>query len=454
MTLFIIILGASLYMKNATPLEIKSIIIQNIEEMEENSSLFVVHPDADFTRNRVFTFGKTMKAILGMRGNTLDKELDDYFNTTGQYATSSAFVQQRNKILPLAFEYLFHATNDQSEVYDLKTYEGYHLYAVDGSDLNVYYDENAESFFPNGKNKGFNQLHMNCLYDVLNNIYKDCIIQPSPKTNESRAAWKMAERSHMPEKSILIGDRGYDSMNLIEHCKRAGVEVCIRVKEDWIKEVANLPMEDCDIDISFELRQTQRKQDRIDYRLGKAKYISGISKYGKYKKSQSWDFELPFMFSIRIVRFKKPDGEYETIATTLNRFQFPANKLCSLYHIRWNEETAFRQLKYNLSLVSLHSRKEDSIKQEIFARLIMFNFVSRISALVTVKPRKQNNKYIYRINFTMAVQHCINFFRYRGNEPPDVCKKIRRHIRPDRPGRSDTRKIKPKTSVYFLYRIA
>lgn len=454
MTLFIIILGASLYMKNANPLEIKSVIIKNIEEMEANSSLFVVHPNVDFTRNRILTFSETMRAILGMRGNTLDKELDDYFDTTGQYATSSAFIQQRNKILPDAFDYLFHEVNYSCEKYDVKTFEGYHLYAVDGSDLNVYYDEDAESFFSNGKNKGFNQLHINCLYDVLNDTYKDCIIQPSPKTNEPYAAWKMVEHSHMPEKSILMGDRGYDSMNLIEHCKRAGTVVCIRVKEDWIKEVANLPMLDCDVDILFELRQTQKKQDKIDYQLGKAKYISGISKYGKYKKSQSWDFELPFKFSIRIVRFKKPDGEYETIATTLNRFQFPANKLCELYHIRWNEETAFRQLKYNLSLVNLHSRKEDLIKQEIFARLVMFNFVSRISAFVTVKPRKQNNKYIYCINFTMAVQHCIKFFRYRGNEPPDVCKKIRRHIRPDRPGRTDMRKMKTKTAVWFMYRVA
>lgn len=54
------------------------IIIQTIEEMEESSSLFVVHSDVDFTRDRVFTLGETMRAILGMRGNTLDKKLEDY----------------------------------------------------------------------------------------------------------------------------------------------------------------------------------------------------------------------------------------------------------------------------------------------------------------------------------------------------------------------------------------
>lgn len=433
---------------------LKTVLTDAIDEMAVNPSLFVVHPETDFTRNRTFTFGETIRALLGMRGNTLDKELDDYFDTVGGYATSSAFVQQRAKILPEAFEYLFHEVNDKCSQYDTKTYNGYSLYAVDGSDLNVYYDESAESFFPNGDNKGFNQLHMNCLYDVLNDTYMDCIIQPSPKTDEPKSAWQMIERSHLPKKSILMGDRGYGSMNLMEHCVRAGIYFCIRVKESWIKEVSDLPMDDCDTTISFELRQTQRKQDKIDYKNGKAKYISGVSKFGKYKESQTWDFELPFQFSIRIVRFQKPDGEYETLATNLNRFEFPAKKLCEMYHLRWNEETSFRQLKYNLSLVNLHSRKEDSIKQEIFARLTMFNFVSRISALVVVRPRRANNKYTYHINFTMAVQHCIKFFRHRGKEPPDVCKKIRRHIRPDRPDRSDVRKIKPKTAVYFLYRVA
>lgn len=409
-------------------LVLKEILNKTIREMEDVSSLFVINPSTNFSRNRVFTFSETIKALLGMRGNTLDKELDDYFDTAGGYATSSAFIQQRNKILPIAFEYLFHEVNEQCEYYDIKTYEGYHLYAVDGSDLNIYYDESAESFFANGNNKCFNQLHMNCLYDVLNDTYKDCIIQPSPKTNETKSAWQMIERSHMPLKSILMGDRGYESMNLIEHCKRAGIDICIRVKEDWICEIAALPMEEFDKDLSFELRQTQSKQDKIDYKNGDAKYISGKS--------------------------KKPDGEYETIATTLNRFMFPAYKLCEMYHLRWNEETSFRQLKYNLSLVNLHCRKEESIKQEIFARLTIFNFVSRISSLVVVRPRKENNKHVYRINFTMAVQHCIKFFRYRGDAPPDVCKKIRRYIRPDRPSRSDTHKIKPKTAVYFMYRVA
>ena len=52
--------------------------------------------------------------------------------------------------------------------------------------------------------------------------------------------------------------------------------------------------------------------------------MSGTSKFGKYKKSQTWDFESPFDMTIRIVRVKLPNGNYETLATSLNRFfDFP-----------------------------------------------------------------------------------------------------------------------------------
>ena len=36
-------------------------------------------------------------------------------------------------------------------------------------------------------------------------------------------------------------------------------------------------------------------------------------------------------------------------------------------------ETSYRELKYAIGLTNFHSRKDESIKQEIFASLIMYN---------------------------------------------------------------------------------
>ena len=84
--------------------------------------------------------------------------------------------------------------------------------------------------------------------------------------------------------------------------------------------------------------------------------------------------------SLRIVRFKITDDTYETIVTSLNRFEFPLSEIKTLYHRRWGIETSFRELKYALGLVNLHSKKRAFIEQEIWAKLTMYNYSERIIA--------------------------------------------------------------------------
>ncbi|MBQ6623028.1 MAG: transposase [Mogibacterium sp.] len=100
-------------------------------------------------------------------------------------------------------------------------------------------------------------------------------------------------------------------------------------------------MSDWDIAVSFELRTTQTKQDQKDFAEGKAKYVRGPSKRG-LDKQVTWDFESPFQFSYRVVRFKISPGEYETLVTSLDRNAFPPEKLKELYHLRWGIETSLR----------------------------------------------------------------------------------------------------------------
>lgn len=76
--------------------------------------------------------------MLSMKGNSIGKDLLDYFEPQ-ELMTASAFVQQRDKLLPETFEYLFREFNDVCS--DDLTYEGYHLLAVDGSDINIPMDE-------------------------------------------------------------------------------------------------------------------------------------------------------------------------------------------------------------------------------------------------------------------------------------------------------------------------
>lgn len=434
---------------NKTAITMKNTLKGIITDMANDPSDFVVTPGVDFTRKRKLDFETIINLILSMKGGAINKELYDYFGGVNDTVTVSAFVQQRGKLKTSVFEYLFNEFNDQTAYMDTKTYDGYRLLAVDGSDINIATNPESETYFQ----QGFNQFHLNAIYDVMNKIYFDAVIQPAPKEHEPKAAIEMLER-HSYKKTILIADRGYESVNFYEHLNRIeGLDYLIRIKNAGTKETRELPMENLDVDISFELRTTQTNEDKKAFAEGRAKWIPGKSKFGK-EKIVLWDFESPFMMRYRLVRFEISPNNYETIVTSLDRFRFPPEKIKELYHLRWGIETSFRELKYAIGVVSFHAKKEDFIQQEIFAMLTMYNFCERITMSVVIE-QSDGRKYIYQVNFTMAIHICRDFFSLPSNRPPpDVFALISRYILPVREGRGDKRKMRSKTAITFTYRIA
>ena len=160
-----------------------------------------------------------------------------------------------------------------------------------------------------------------------------------------------------------------------------------------------------------------------------------------------------YPITFRVVRFKITDNTYETIITNLDSDKFPPKKIKELYHLRWGIETSFRELKYAIGLISFHSKKVEHITQEIFARLVMYNFCELITMHVVIQQK--DTKHCYQVNFTRAIQVCKHYFKCQSNiSPPDVEALIRKNILPIREGRKDPRKVKAKAVVSFLYRVA
>ena len=158
-------------------------------------------------------------------------------------------------------------------------------------------------------------------------------------------------------------------------------------------------------------------------------------------------YNLPF----RIVRFKISEDSYETVVTNLHVTTFPPQELKKLYNMRWGIETSFRELKYTIGLLHFHAKKVEHIYQEVFARLIMYNFTELVTSPVIIQ--KADCKYAYKANFSVAVHVCRQFLL--GNvSPPDVEALIRKHVSPIRPGRSRPRKMTVKHAVSFIYRVA
>lgn len=154
----------------------------------------------------------------------------------------------------------------------------------------------------------------------------------------------------------------------------------------------------------------------------------------------------------RIVRILLDNGEYETLATSLPK-TFTMEDIKALYHKRWGIETSFRELKYVVGLINLHGKSDDFVRQEIYAALTMYNFCSRIAGVVVLE-KKPKNVYAYRLNFTMSVFLCREYYRNRSKDGETLMKEISRYTVPIRPGRADERNLRAKGFAGFTYRIA
>jgi hypothetical protein len=101
-----------------------------------------------------------------------------------------------------------------------------------------------------------------------------------------------------------------------------------------------------------------------------------------------------------------------------------------------------------LRLAHLHSKQETLIIQEIYARLIMYNFSMAIAYSICLEKKKRKHR--YQVNFTQAIGICRKYFLSEIK----VEALIRRYILPGRENQSALRKLRNKDFLGFLYRVA
>lgn len=327
------------------------------------------------------------------------------------------------------------------------------MLAVDGSALQIPTDKNdTESFYPNAPNKeSYNLLHINAMYDLLRHVYTDAIVQKGRVRDEDQALIDMVDRAaNCP--AIVLADRGYESYNVFAHIQEKGWRYLIRIKDYesnvGITQGLDLPDQDeYDVPVNLLVTRSQNKEAK--------KFAANRNKYKIFYRNQKLDF-LPskvtasdplkfYAFSFRIVRFKISDSIFETVITN------PPEKLKQLYAMRWGIETSFRLLKHTIGLLHFHAKKAELIFQEIFSRLIMYNFTE---LLVTLADIQQNGRiYAYQVNFSMAAHICRKFLS--GDMPPTGIESlIAKFISPIRPGRSAPRIHTAKVFKSFSYRMA
>ena len=414
-------------------------------------------PHGCFLKTQRLTFQEAENLILhlqsgscfSMESGSLQKELLDHFQFAVDTPSASAFSQQRAKLLPETLPFLFYEFN---ALFPLeKKYRGYQLLACDGSDLNIARNpKDADTYFQSlPTDKGFNQLHLNALYDLCEKRYTDAVIQPARKKNESLAMTQMIDRCTAQKKTIFIADRGYEAYNIFAHIQEKGMYYLIRVKDGGSGSMAGsfkLPAKD-EFDYAMRLVLTRKQTKEVKGNPEKYKILPKASSFDYLDLHDRMFYELAF----RVVRFAITEDSYECIITNLPENEFPAEEIKKIYAMRWGIETSFRELKYAVGLSCFHSKKVEYIMQEIYARLILYNYCEIITMHVIVQQK--DTKHVYQMNYTIAIHICRYFLR-NDISPPDVEKLIQKNLLPVRHGRSDPRKVRPKSMVSFLYRVA
>jgi len=438
-------------------LSVKMKLDDCISQLSEVSWMFSKQPGIYFTRDRKLPFPKVISALLSMEGGSLTSEMLKYFGCSADIASTSAFVQQRSKISKDTFPMLFALFTKKTD--SPRLYKGLRLLAADGSDIQIPTNPNhPDSYFPgvNGQTS-YNMLHLDAMYDLLRHTYIDASLIGQRKVNERNTLCSMIDRSSM-QNVLLIADRGYEGFNLMAHLQEKQWFFLIRIQDvlhsRGIAAGLALPDED-EFDIPINLSLTTKATNEIKSLCkdkNKYRYIPSTTTFDYLpKKNREHDPTLFYELRFRVVRFKITDDTYETVITNLDPFLFPQKELKKLYNMRWGIETSFRELKYTVGLLHFHAKKVEYIYQEVFARLIMYNFTELVTSPVIIQ--KADCKYAYKANFSVAVHVCRQFLL--GNvSPPDVEALILRHVSPIRPGRNRPRKMTVKHAVSFIYRVA
>lgn len=427
---------------------IKRFLAEAIDMVHASIGCYSSNPGHDFTRTRKLPFDILVYVLMQLSAKSLNSDLADIYANKEDMPSASAFVQQRQKLDYEALYRVIRLFNDR--LGNRKTYKGYYLLAVDGSAVNIPCnpDDKDTYHLPDSSMKGFNQLHLNALYDIMNRNYYDVRINTFARTNEPSEAENMINDLPEKEKVIIIADRGYEKYNLIATCNETNVKFLIRVKDihsSGIMSTMNLPDEAFDIDVSKYITRLQTNEVKAH----PEKYVRLMNSSPAFKYlSPEEDF---YQMQFRAVRFKITDDTYECLVTNLPRDTFPLEELKDLYHMRWEIEQSFRTLKYTIGLEHFHCKSQNLIRQEIYARILMYNFSQAIIQNTAV--RESNTKHAYKINTTAAITNIRNYCRGIIDEET-LTDRIRRCLVPIRKGRSYVRKVKSKSAIPFGHKPA
>jgi hypothetical protein len=360
--------------------------------------------------------------------NTFYQRLQDK-DFSIRHVTKGAFSQARAKLKPEAFKELNKVGLDifYKEAPYLK-WRGYRLLAIDGSTVVLPKHKTVEEEFGVVKcgpkaDSPKSMARLSILFDVLNYTTLDGQIG-SYDTSE-RALLKKHLEHVTPGKDLIVMDRGYPSLPLMFQLQQQGVNFCIRMRDDWWKEVRKM-LENGEKDkvVTFKLPRNEENKKLL----------------AQYKTTDN-----RIRCRLIVINIEGSDTVEILCTSVINARKLPYNCFESLYHYRWNIEEGIKLYKCRMQLEAFSGKTALAVKQDFYAKIFMMSTMAVLAFPIEEKIKKEceqsKRKHKYKINKTNALSMareiiCKIFLGEKKQEAlksfDDILESTKEIVRPNR----------------------
>lgn len=307
------------------------------------------------------------------------------------------------------------------------------LYGVDGTKFNAADSQsNEEAFGRHGGGNGpsaYPLVRVVALMALRSRMIVSAVIGSYAKESEvalAKSLWPL-----VPDRSLVLVDRGFLAAPILQSIAREGVE------RHWMT------------------RANKNSRYEVIRPLGEGDALVELTVEDETLRAYP---DLSRKWQVRAVRYQRTGHEPQTLFTSLlDADAYPASELAALYHERWEVEMAFDDLKTTQLRAEpvLRSQRAEGVRQELWGILLAYNLVRREIERVAKRAGVPSRQ----VSFIAALHLICDEWTWAtlasakaGALPKALVRleeKIKRFILPERrTGRAYPRVVKQTTSRY------
>lgn len=307
-----------------------------------------------FSRTRNLPFHELVAFLFQRSTYSMDIKLDQWFQKWMPHrpgAVSRQAVSKARQKLPV--EIFRDALTLSAQTFlksgQKKDWNGYQIYAIDGTELQIPTTPETLKEFDDVKNRYGSCgaiASASALYDVTNDIILDSVICPY-NTDERKMAEMLLDSVMTDEckkASIVLFDRGYPSYRFLGYLFDHKIYFVMRVKEQMSR-----------------LRDPKREDGEVYRKCG-----------GKCR-------------TLRTIHLTISEGNEEYLITNVPKEKVDIDKFKKLYFLRWGIEGKYEEWKTRLEVENFSGKKSICIKQDYYISL----FISNICSLIKQEADKR-----------------------------------------------------------------